>query len=616
MNISGFIDINDFSLGLDLSSSQTTIDIRSLADCKNVELTPKRGLAKRGGVKKLFEEQIEDDSIIYSLYHYNSSYGDFLIAHCGDGIYINDSGSWTKLASLVSPNDFSYATLNNICYAVNGDENFKIVDNSIYSVGISAPTSAPTLTTASGSLSGRYAYVYAYKNSSLNIYSNPSPISSDITVSSQGVKISVVESLDPQVDKIVIYRTFNLPVGDEPVDFYFVAEISNTTTDYVDNTPDSSLGEQADFDNYKPYVAKYVTEYQNRIFYANIPEETDGESLVVYSKIGNGDAIPAENYEYFGRGDGEEITGIASLPEYLVVFKKSRMFIIRGDFELKRLETSDYRIGCIDNKSIIRIENQVIFLSENGWYSFNGEQLYPISRSISEKLIEDGYIGNTTVYGTFYPKKNQIRFLIRGSGIETREYVGTFMLPTINYFQPMPITEVAGFVSWTKNIYDYHNLTCIARYVKDGVVRVIAGDNDGYVYLLDEDTTDEYNPIAILIQSGWFNFRKPENMSFLLRHFRINYYTGGDDTIKIKFNVDFKTDDYYYSLITISSVYCGDVYCGETYCGGGSNIIDQHPTTAALTGTFFRYTLEGDLLSEFTLNSLTLYYRGKGIRPM
>jgi len=58
MNIDGFLPFTDFSLGLDLTSSPTGLDNRSLASALNVELTPQKGLTKRNGLK-ILEEGIQ-----------------------------------------------------------------------------------------------------------------------------------------------------------------------------------------------------------------------------------------------------------------------------------------------------------------------------------------------------------------------------------------------------------------------------------------------------------------------------------------------------------------------------------------------------------------------------
>jgi len=572
------------------------------------------------------------DTKIMDLYNYYSSYGNYIISNLEEDtnnkLWLHDGADWIDLELTLSKKRMSFITYKNNCYCSNGtDDNIKIVDKNTYSVGIEPPTNAPTLEEgADGNLNGRYSYIYVYKSSSFNIRSNPSPISSVLEVSNKRIKVNYVASTDPQVDKIEIYRTFALATGEIPVDFFLVATVNNETSYYVDDKLDSALGMIAEWDNYVPSSAKYLTIYKDRVFYANCPDEDYGESLVLYSKIGNADAIPAENYEYFDRGDGEEITGIAALQDVLIVFKESKFFTIYGDFELKRLTSSKYDVGNIAAGQIIALEDKVIFLSQNGWYSFNGNELTPISKTIAQKLIEMGYVkdGNKEYWSAAYlPNKNQIRFLATPPGLTPKFMVGTLLIPFLNLTEPISVFNFPAYVGWTEFSYPNHNLYCLAQYHKDdGTIGIMSGSDDGDIYLLDSESTDNGYAIPIEIQSGWFSFLERKsftatvsNIIYLLRYAELNYFTDGEDNLEITFEINYSTEKYIYPLAGIIPVYCGDdIYCGETYCGAASNILLRKALSAGLTGGLFRFTISGNSSSNFILNGLTLFYRRKGVR--
>ena len=628
MNVSGYMDFSDFSLGLDLISLSTHLDKRSLADLVNMELTPKRGLSVRGGISKLFNTALADG--ITDLFNYRSGYGSKVIARSGGGLYINGGSGWALLKSgYTAGRRMSFAQMNDVCYCVDGSaNNVKVLNDTAYNVGIEAPTNAPTCQLISGTLTGTYAYVYVYYSSTFNTRGNPSPVSATISPSGQGIKVTYVESSDPQVGKIEIYRTFSLEEGEEPSKFYLVDVVDNESGYIEDNTPDSDLGSEVSWDYYVPSKAKYVAIYKNRMFYANIAGDSYGESLVMYSEINNPDAIAENNYEYFDRGDGEEITGIASLPDYLVIFKPSKFFMISGDFDLKRLVSSKYDIGCIAPYAIIQLEDKIVFLSKQGWFSFDGENLVNISKTIADKLIKDGYISESKMTkwsGVYYPAKNQIRFLATPSGLDKYIFVGTFLLPFLNIAEPLSIFNFPVYVSWTKFSFPNHSLTCLANYVDSSKeTRTIAGASDGYVYLLDSGTTDDESDIEISVESGWFNlipsvrergWVSGKAINSLVRYFEIDYFAGGEHSLTLTLEKDFTTDRFRYSLADVSSVYCGDVYCGETYCGGETQLIFGKSTPASLTGSLFRFIISGTTSSDFTLNELLIFFRPKGIRP-
>ena len=628
MNIQNYMEFSDFSLGLDLITSSMHLDKRSLADCVNFELTPKRGLSVRGGITKLTAGVF--GAIITDIFNYRSTYGNMIVGRGGEFLKIYNNGAWTTLKSGYSSGyRMSFAQMNDVCYAVDGyAPNVKILNTTAYNVGVDSPASAPNVSLVSGSLTGRFAYVYVYYSTIFNTRSVPSQASSIIEPSGQGVQVSYVASSDPQIDKIEIYRTYSLGASEEPATFYFVTAVNNTTDSYIDNIPDADLGLEVSWDYYKPPKAKYLAVYKNRMFYANCPSENYGDSLVVYSEINNPDAIADTNYEYFDRGDGEAITGIASLPDYLIVFKPSKFYIISGDFELKRLVTSKYDIGCIASYAIIQLEDKVIFLSKQGWFSFNGENLINISKTIADKLINDGYISENKIKywsGTYYPAKNQIRFLFTGSGLEPYIFVGTFLLPFLNISEPLSIFNFPIYVSWTKFNFPNHNLSCLASYLDVyGETKTIAGSEDGYIYVLDSGTTDDEQDINVILQSGWFNaspvikergWLSGKVLNSLIRYFEINYYTSGEHNLNLILEKDFTSDQFRYSLAGIMPYYCGFSYCGETYCGAEAQMLFGKATPALLTGSLFRFLISGSTNSNFTFNELLLFYRSKGIRP-
>lgn len=97
--------------------------------------------------------------------------------------------------------------------------------------GIDAPTVAPTLALATGTLTGAYQYKYTYVNSVSGHESSASPASAVINPSTQGVDITVTPSADAQVDKINIYRTTN-----NGAYYFYVTQIDNVnTTDVITN---------------------------------------------------------------------------------------------------------------------------------------------------------------------------------------------------------------------------------------------------------------------------------------------------------------------------------------------------------------------------------------------
>ena len=80
------------------------------------------------------------------------------------------------------------------------------------------------------------------------------------------------------------------------------------------------------------------------------------------------------NYIYFGKGDGETITGVCDFKGEIFVFKENSLWKILGD------NPNNYRpvkvfdnIGCSQPHTIVHRENDIVFTANDGHiYSFSG----------------------------------------------------------------------------------------------------------------------------------------------------------------------------------------------------------------------------------------------------
>lgn len=106
--------------------------------------------------------------------------------------------------------------------------------------GTGGPTIAVSGSAGTFSATVGYQYVFAYGNSSSGAVSNPTPpsASTGIFTNKLNVAVTLTASTDPQVNQIRVFRTkdggstfFELPIS----------PFSNTSTNILDNSPDSSL---------------------------------------------------------------------------------------------------------------------------------------------------------------------------------------------------------------------------------------------------------------------------------------------------------------------------------------------------------------------------------------
>ena len=448
-----------------------------------------------------------------------------------------------------------------------------------------------------GGLSATYYYRYTYKRTGwLEIEGNPSDASDSVTPSSQDVDVGVVASTDPQVDKIFLYRTLE----NETTPFYKQGEYANTTATITDSVSDNGLSTLWKENNNVPPKATFIKLHKDRIFYANCPDEDEGKSLVMWSKSGNGEAVPSANFQYFDRNDGEEITGTASLGTFFFVFKPNKIGVL--DTEVPEIWYLGHGVGCVAPWAILTFKDKIVFLSEEGWKATDGSDIWDLSENISG-LLEDGYvtINERENYSVaFYPEKEHFQFLINHSTLDPRVIVGHFLVPLI--LKPTGISELVkqNIIGWTYHEYDYHELTCISNYTdSDGITQIIAGASDGFVYLLDSGTDDDGSNITTKLRTDWLSLGVPRSLTKTNRKGYLTYGTNGTISLGITVDIDFSTT--------------GET---STVTGGDVDLDNSINESFDLTGTgeLFRYTLLETSSQSLDISGLTIMFRVEGVR--
>jgi len=363
---------------------------------------------------------------------------------------------------------------------------------------------------AAGGLTGAYKYAYTYTRTAIQrIEGNPSSNSPTVNPSTQSVTVTVIGSSDAQVDEINIYRT----LAGGATTMYKVDTIPDpgdgVSVTYKDVHSDNDITTLLDFNNTIPPRAKYLGLHKDRVFYANCPFEENGGSLVMWSKSGNGEAVPTLNYQYFDKADGEEITGVASLSDYFIVFKSSKIGILAGELDVKsQLWYLSRGIGCISNWTIIAFEDKIMFLSEEGWKATDGKNIWDLSSKIN-RLVGDGYFISSegeNYSAVYYPEKEQFQFLANHSTLTNYVFVGHLLMPLLLEGSGASELETGNIVGWSYHQYASDELTCLGTYTNSsGITKLIAGASDGFVYELDSGNTDDGAYIATSLKTDWLS---------------------------------------------------------------------------------------------------------------
>jgi len=262
----------------------------------------------------------------------------FIVADHGNAVYIAENtttesgeitiGAWTEvIAPAGSAVQSSYAIFRNVCVRVNGTSDNQYFDQNadLSSIALTPPAAAPSVAnTTGGSINaGTYAVYYCYvkNNGDANeCKSNPSPMAT-VTVSDNAINVTTVASTDADVDAIIIFRS--LYDSSTIVEAVTITNLSGTTK--LTFSDDSIRGNDLmTFNWVKPPKAEFVTVGANRLWLIDVDT-----CRAYFTEENSVEQFGAYNYTTdFDREDGDEITGVAAVKNYIFVFKRNKVFAI------------------------------------------------------------------------------------------------------------------------------------------------------------------------------------------------------------------------------------------------------------------------------------------------
>ena len=292
-------------------------------------------------------------------------------------------------------------------------------------------------------------------------------------------------NLDASNIKIRIFRSQDAGTAE-----YYVGEVANGTTTFVDQVPDSEsqsneiIYTESSYDNDAPPIAKYIELNAGAMLYGGIENYPD---RVYQSMIGDVDSVPASFYEKFY----QPVTGLSSYQSNGIVFCTKSIWRIEGVIDIagggniRKILLSE-SVGTINNGSIVRTEKGIYFAGNDGFYFCDGYQINKIpdeQRNINERYATVKLVPSE-IKGT-YDRKNQKVFWTTkdiGDRVEIYCYDMTFN----------------SFTTWTG---DTDVFTATAVLAKDG--ELYRGDYRGYVLIHKSHYFNDDIPNESLAPDQW-----------------------------------------------------------------------------------------------------------------
>ena len=268
----------------------------------------------------------------------------------------------------------------------------------------------------------------------------------------------------------------------------FLAPLGTTT--YDENTSRARLSLSGFLGEYIPPAGVfYGATAFGRMFYA---ANSEHPYRVWFSKPGE-PGVRSQS-DFLDIPDRREITGIAALKNFLIVFAKNGSYLIReyggiADFNIEKVDDA---IGCISHWSIRNIHNKLWFAGIDGVWIWDGGGFYSVTKDIRPYWLAD-YLANEDDFADSYGVDDQIG----------KNYI--LLVPRAERSQfeaetPGTVAYVASYLNFERSLggeYPQPEWSLDLRYRRDYVGeytslnQVYYGSEDGKLRVEDVDDNDD-----------------------------------------------------------------------------------------------------------------------------
>lgn len=371
----------------------------------------------------------------------------------------------------------------------------------LFSNGVALPSALATFSnfnysytfpTVGLGLNGVNRWRYSFYNPRTDTESDLSEPTEYFTTSGgNAVRIAnLLNSSDPQVTAKRLYRTITAANSNEVAEEYFLVKQidNNVELQTEDRAFDTELGLEP-FDLLEHGVvapAFLVKVFRDRAFY--VPKNEP--NTVYVSKAGHPEYTNPVATVDFDIGDGDEITALASVGDTFLVFKRASVKTIVGldseDLSNMRGVELDASTGCVGQGTVVETENMVIFTSDRGVFSYDGQEFQYLSESIEpvfKLALEQG----------------RLKYAVAGHRRRYNSYVLSLPLwgvalgfgttPNLENDLCFALDYVTGkWTQWSRKASDY-----LRYFSPDGRDVALYADYHGFLYTMD---TVNYNEIG------------------------------------------------------------------------------------------------------------------------
>lgn len=284
--------------------------------------------------------------------------------------------------------------------------------------------------------------------------------------------------------------------------------------------------------------------------------------------------------DYIDIGDlTSPITGLAVLFNNLYIFTRKQIYQLSGySRDTFSVSLANPTIGCVAWKSIVQVDNNLIFFSERGIYSFDGVNVHYLSEGIQLTVSKLNYSRIGQVIGGLYRAKDQVWFSVStGSNATHNEVICMTFKPTISESSYGISNVLYGQTTSSVAFAVYTNMSINAFGLErgSGPDALYSGNYAGRVHLQDFGSNDDGAGINFFVKLPPIDCGSPEDFK-RFRYMWLFNASEGAYSVTVGYISDFGTGG---TTVSVSLVGGGSLWgsmvWGTDTWGGGQSIIHQ-----------------------------------------
>jgi hypothetical protein len=611
------IEVSTFDGGLNTKNNAGSLPPNQSPDLYNVIFDDYGAVGTRLGQSILNSAAI-GSAVIDGLASYKkNSLTSYLVASCGGTIYYASGTTFVAIPSstalYTAGVDTTFLTSHDFLVVSNGYvKGYKWDGTYFTQLGNSAPSNCSIASGASGVLTGSYTYVLTAVNSHL-AESDYGTVCSSATISSGRINITGIPTYAASagVNYLNLYRNTATVSGV----YYLVTAVTNGITSYVDNQADSTLVITVPTDNGIMPKAKFLTQYQGRVFAAGDPSQP---MRLYFSEPAEPEKWPSVNYLDINDGDGYPITGISSFSNSIIIQKNDdngngSVYLLYIPDSTGATGTDNWYLvkspsayGGQSGKALVYFNNLLAFINAKGVYALSGQDLaqsaadsnigrfavdshsFEIEPNI--KAMKQSMIKNIAAVNY----KNKLWFSVPSASTSTKNDA----IFQYDFLRISNSDKNTG--AWS--VFDAHNINNFAEHAGN----LYGGSSvaNGYVYQLDTGYNDVSSAInSYYLTSGINGLQEHKDNQKVWRFLIVWYEATGVWNLKVEYLLDYGvtySDPIYINLTSGGSIWGTAIYNVSNWGGG----ITKKKAKVGLFGAISR-----DIQFKFSTDTASQYWK-------